>query len=536
MSMFRVYIRRATTKSPVWDWAQTVSAKTDGDALNRAYQSWVESKPNPAAPALSACQTQVNPIKEKAYALDDAMQPAQPAQPAQQAYMQVLQSKVAAALSSEPLDGEFELVNAPQGFNYGITYGPNAYYNPATCTTLDSLLSISSNGNLQLMNQGFSTLYGQVLQDVVFQFSKADNQTMVNQDNAASAQIASILTEFTNAGGSYSNPLPLGGKLQDVFNQLNKQYGDVSQLPTTLNALRNAIASYQEMAGASYALHNRYYLATARLTAAQANVTKPGAANGGMQVDPTNYVAGYTPAHLPSANQLIGGLATTTNAVNVTVSLSNFTSNSTQMSVSGNSGLTISIGELLDWSINGSATYNMSRYISSGSSVNMSFNYPGITPVPATPSALSLDNSTGWFDTEILSEVVANSGRDATGYALQGSEFSVDELFGVGKALSRLKTFVICQAPTITMVFTQANNSLLTSDLTVNASIEMDLFGLFSVGSASSSYQVQDVQQDSQAGTVTVTLGPPEVSGTIPLQQQVAYVLGGVPSYPPSAP
>ena len=64
----------------------------------------------------------------------------------------------------------------------------------------------------------------------------------------------------------------------------------------------------------------------------------------------------------------------------------------------------------------------------------------------------------------------------------------------------------------------------------------MDLFGLFSVGSASSSYQVQDVQQDSQAGTVTVTLGPPEVSGTIPLQQQVAYVLGGVPSYPPSAP
>ncbi|TDM08444.1 MAG: hypothetical protein C4K60_03055 [Ideonella sp. MAG2] len=203
------------------------------------------------------------------------------------------------------------------------------------------------------------------------------------------------------------------------------------------------------------------------------------------------------------------------------------------MSVSGKAGLTIPILELMDISIGGSASYDLSRYTSSGSSVNMSFNYPGITLVPATPSPLSLDNSTGWFDMEILTEVVANSGKDATGYALQGSAFSVADVFGVGKALSRLKTFVICQAPTITMVFTQANNSLITSDLQVNASIKLDLFGLFTLGSASGSYQVHDVKQDSQAGTVTVTFGPPVVSGTIPLQQQVAYVLGGVASYPP---
>jgi hypothetical protein len=524
--MFRVYIRRVTTKPPVWDWMQTVSAKTAGDALNSAYQSWVESNPNPAAPALSACQTQVNPITMEAHALAAAMPPAQ------QAFMQQLQSQVAAALSSQ-LNGQFELVNAPQGFNYGITYGPNAYFNPATYTTLDSLLTVSSNGNLALTGQSFSTLYAQILQAVAFQFSQADQAQMNKQDTAASAQVASILTEFTNAGGSFSNPLPLGGKLQDVFNQLIKQYGDVSKLPSTLNSLRNAIASYQAAAGASYALHNRYYLATARLQAAQANVTAPSAANGGMPVSPTQWVPGYTPSQLPSDNQLIGGLNTTTNAVNVAVSLSNFTSNSSQMSVSGKAGLTIPILDVLDISLGGSASYNLSRYTSSGSSVNMSFNYPGITLAPATPSALSLDNSTGWFDMDILTEVVANSGKDATGYALQGSAFSVADVFGVGKALSRLKTFVICQAPTITMVFTQANNSLITSDLQVNASIKLDLFGLFTLGSASGSYQVQDVKQDNQAGTVTVTFGPPVVSGTIPLQQQVAYVLGGVPSYPP---
>lgn len=527
MAMFRVYIRRATTKAPLWDWMQTVSSKTSGDALNSAYQSWVDSNPNPAAPPLSQCESSVKPVAMTATAHALAAMP-----PAQAAFMQQLQSEVAQALSTQ-LNGNFELVNAPQGFNYGITYGSNAYYNPATCAALDSLLTVSSNGNLALTGQSFSTLYAQVLQAVAFQFSQADQKQMNAQDTAASAQIASILTEFVNAGGTYSNPLPLGGQLQDVFNQLNKTYGDISKLPSTLNALRNAIASYQAMAGASYALHNRYYLATARLQAAQANVTTPNATNGGMQVDPTHFVAGYTPSQLPSANQLIGGLDTTKNAVNVAVSLSNFSSNSSQMSVSGQAGLTIPILELLDISIGGSASYDLSRYTSSGSSVNMSFNYPGITLVPATPSPLSLDNSAGWFDMEILNEVVANTGKDATGYALQGSAFSVADVFGVGKALSRLKTFVICQAPTITMTFTQANNSLITSDLKVNASIKLDLFGLFTLGSASGSYQVHNVDQDAKSGTVTVTFGPPVVSGTIPLQQQTAYVLGGVASYPP---
>ena len=56
---------------------------------------------------------------------------------------------------------------------------------------------------------------------------------------------------------------------------------------------------------------------------------------------------------------------------------------------------------------------------------------------------------------------------------------------------------------------------------------------LFTLGSASGSYTVRKVDASSQAGSVTVTLGAPQASGTIPLQQQVAYVMGGVAAYPP---
>jgi hypothetical protein len=425
-------------------------------------------------------------------------------------------------------------VSYPSGFNYGITYGLSGYYNKATLQDIDTLLGTASNGQLDLTSADFASLYASVLQAVTFSFSQQDIQTMNKQDAAASAQVASVLTEFTNAAGTFSNPLPpIGGKLQDVFNQLTKAYGSLSNLPVTLNALRNAIASYQALAGNSYALHNRYYAATARIAAAVAAATTPTAANGGMQVDATTYYVGYTPNKLPSANELIGGLNTTSNAVGISISLNSFSSSSTNLSISGSAGFSFPLAEVIGISVNSSASYDLSRYTSSSSAVTIDITYPGVTMFPSTPSVLSADNSTGWYANDILHEVVAKTGQDATGYQLQGSEFSVSELFGQGKAFSRLKTFVISQQPTIKMTMTGVDTSKVTSDFKQSTTASVDLLGLFTIGSASSNYSVQNVDANSEAGTVTITFGPPQVSGTLPLEQQVAYVLGGVASYPP---
>jgi hypothetical protein len=62
----------------------------------------------------------------------------------------------------------------------------------------------------------------------------------------------------------------------------------------------------------------------------------------------------------------------------------------------------------------------------------------------------------------------------------------------------------------------------------------MTVLGLFSVGSAKMSYNVQSVDDKSVEGSVIVKFGPPEISGTTPLEQQKAFVLGGVASYPPN--
>jgi hypothetical protein len=319
-----------------------------------------------------------------------------------------------------------------------------------------------------------------------------------------------------------------------VFNQIIKMFGSLSNIPSTMNALRNAIAAYQSAAGNSYALHSRYFQATSYLAAALANTVNPSATNGGMQTDASSYYVGFTPEKLPTVNQLIGGLNTTGNAVSVDVALSNFSSTASQMSISGGLGFSIPIADILNLSIGGSASYSVSKYASSATNIAMSINYPGVTLFSAAPSIVAPNNTTGWYANDILTEVANNSGKDATGYALQGSEFNVGELFGTGNAFSRLKTFVLSQQPTIKMIFYGADTDSIVSDLKVNVSAKLDLFGLFTLGSVSGSYNVQNVDTHSVAGAVVVTFGPQQISGTIPLQQQVCYVMGGVASYPPN--
>jgi len=88
--------------------------------------------------------------------------------------------------------------------------------------------------------------------------------------------------------------------------------------------------------------------------------------------------------------------------------------------------------------------------------------------------------------------------------------------------------------PEIQITISGSKASQIKSDLKVGASVDVKLFGLFDVGSASAKYSISKVDDKSVSGSVVVTFGPPEVSGTTPIQNQIAYVLGGVASYPPN--
>lgn len=534
MAIYQVALSRRKSRAShqAADWTQPVEADTAAEAMRRAHANWVASSPARPVPPLERvgklAQRQGTLLAEAATALD----------PAQQEFTAKFEAAVATALGKK-LDGKFSAVNYPNGFNYGITYGPNAYFNQATLKDLDGLLGTSSSGGLILTGGDFSTLYAQLLQTVGFVFSAKDAQTMQDQDTKAESQIASVLTEFENAGGEYSDPLPFGGKIQDVYDQLLAQYGSIAKLPTSLGSLRNAIAAYQKIASQSYKLHESYYKATDRLNAAIDAVQYPTKENGGIQVNSAAYYVDYNHKKLPTVNKLIAELQNTKSQVKMSLVFNNFEAMSSQVSIQGGAKVSIPLGSILGISLSASASYSVTKYTSSASTMTMNVSYPGVTTVAALPTELAANSLTGWYDNNILTQVADNSpdGNDFahTGYAFLSGEYDPKKYFGVGKLFSRLKTFVISQEPTMELVFTGVDVSTVQTDFKVGASAQLKLFGLFSLGSGQGEYQVKEVKTSSLAGQVTVTFGPASPpSGTVPLAQQVAYVLGGVASYPPT--
>lgn len=460
---------------------------------------------------------------------------------AQQDFIQAIQDEANQQLSSL-LDGTFEVINYPNGFFWGIQFGPNNYYNANALQQVDLQASTGSNGVKTLAGTQFSALYSQILNDVAYQFSKADTAAMQTELSNADSQVQAVINSWENdAGPITTQDIKAAGcfpatKLGFIdYTVLQKFGGDVKKIPSSMNSFRMAYQTYQVAAQLVFQLQQASASAIQRVQQARDNVMTPTNANGGLQVDAGKYALAYGP--FPTQNAINGGLQQSSNALTIQVDLSNFSSKTVDFSVSGSAGISIPILDVLSIDVSASSSYTMHDLAQSSTALSMKLTYPGLTIVgaPTTQGNLSTNGETGWFDNQILTEAVANVGQDRTGYALLGNQFPVDDYFGPDKKFGRVKTFVISQQPTIEMTFSGAEATAFTSDFKENASASVSLFGLFKIGEVDQSYEVQKVDTKSVSGQVTVTFGPPVPIGTTPSADASAYLVGGVLSYPPEA-
>lgn len=447
-------------------------------------------------------------------------------------FVAVLEERAAALLGSQ-LDGPFTAVGLPSGFNYGVTFGVNAVYNPDTLRAFDSTLA-TRDGRLVLDGGGFSQLYAAILDQTTYGYSKAAQATLDREAAQAEAQIASVIAAWEQAGGTFTDPLPLGGKLQDIFNQVDAQFGGIGQIPSSLNALRVALSSYEVIAQQSFALGQAFAAASTRLARLRQNVLTPTAANAGLPIGGGAHAIGWD--DLPTANQLLGGLQTDGNRLEIGFTADQFESGRTSVQVGGGgASARIPIGRIFSFQIGGGARLSLDRYVTESSSVSVKLTYKGVTVAAASPRRATIDGRQGWYDVGLLRAVVANTGRDATGYRLPADgAFDIAATFGPGKAFSRLKTYVISQEPEVEITFESARAEALVKDFEQAASVKFSLFGVINIG-VSDGYRVRTVERSGSTSRVSITMGAPEPSGTTPLSDRIAHVIGGVASYPPNA-
>ncbi len=175
----------------------------------------------------------------------------------------------------------------------------------------------------------------------------------------------------------------------------------------------------------------------------------------------------------------------------------NFSQTNSKLHLDNNFEAVVPFGWILDLNIKKKSHYDLSKFAQAGASMTVSIIYNGVTTVPSLPMPLSSDYTKGWFASDILSEAAQKSGKDATGYQINGSGYDPKNLFGASGKLRRMKTLVISQQPMITIHMSEFNYSQMSSVFTKESDVDLLLFGWYRIGGHDNGYTVTNYNEDS---------------------------------------
>lgn len=440
-----------------------------------------------------------------------------------QQWSAMVTEKIKTAIGSK-LDGDFIAANYPAGFNYDTK---EVLYNPGTLSALNALLKQDENGILSL-GDSFSALYQNVINNLKYDFSSADN-TQINQEQTAQAAlVGTIINEYKNCMlDDQPQDYPT---VQYIMKRIKEVTGnDYLHLDTRLYPdyaiLCNYLSQYANRATITSRLVNQWSTATDKLSAIFNNIKTPSDANGGLKTGASSWNIGWN--NIPESAQLLDSLK---NGVTVTFTMTaeNFSQTSSTLHLDNSFQIVVPFAWILDLSIKQESHYDLSKFAQAGASMTISITYNGVTTVPGVPMPLSADNARGWFASDILSEAAQKSGKDATGYQLNGSEFDPKTLFGTNGQLRRLKTFVISQQPAISIHMSKFDYSQMSSVFTKDSEVDVLLFGRYRIGGHDNHYAVTNYSEDSSTQSLDVTFAPAPLGSVGASNAQTAFVLGGV--------
>lgn len=469
----------------------------------------------------------------------------------------VLGSTVAATLVPIQYNGDFNW-----SWSDGTTNVNQPSYNYISGAVSPSTTQA---GTYQVGGGGsFANLYQQLINGIAWQFSAADSATMQQAQTQSQTQGASVVSTYVAAFGAPTaaqmqtaqqvNPLiasaldyivlyeagylwagqPKGSMGLSLFTMQQTQNLRtlLQYAPPSAQPVIQAISMYLNALGGATRLMDMQSLGTYTLQQLKNNLT-PSATNGGINLfnPPTsNYYLGYSSNKTTS--QILQELSNTSQQVTLQFSASQSSQSSYNVSFSGGASLGWA-GDLLDISAGTSFRGDVARQSGSGSDMNISMVYPGVTIIPFTPAAFQQTSggSTGWWYEAIIRQAWDNLQQGSS--AESGFTFvnGVPGGIQLGQdGLGYLSAIVVSGYPTITIEFSEGSYDDFSSWLSTHTDVSVSLFGFIPMGSASiDTYQASMSHSQSGSGfTLTLTPPAPGSSGqTIPVQAQTVPVLAG---------
>lgn len=515
MPIFRVYLRHPATTAPAWDYAETVVTACAAEAIAHAHAQWSHSRPEVAVPALPHCQTQAIMIETSHLLAASTLSPGQ------QAAIHELERRVSHLLH-DTLHGTFRLVSAPAGLPMPLTEARG--WRKGGLSTLDSLLTMAGNSQLTLSSERFSALYQHILRGIAFVWSEQDRAILRREESQASDTLSAVLA--ASASLRPATIWPADDALQAVFDQLCRRFGAPEALPDSHAALIDALAGYRARAGESYALRRWRGLAQARLDAALNHTQQASADNGGAALA----AGGHQPAYLldtPPAT-LWTQLCDTRQQVSLPLRLSDFTGEVVTVGLGNGMPFCLRVADVLTLHAGEQHELDLSRYVRADSRVSLTLDWSGVCALRPRPLALDAQARQGWYAREILREVLDLTWQPVSSLKLVNPDFDLNYLFGQGMAFSRLDHWVISQQPTLTLTLDRVDTARLRAELPTGAPARAQVLRLFNLGGGDSGWHVRELHIEGEHARLTLAAPAPDARTPRP-----AYVLGGVPAFPP---
>ena len=439
-----------------------------------------------------------------------------------QEWNKTIKNSVQNALGAK-LDGSFVAVNYPAGFNVFVK---QQYYNKNSLTTLDLLLSEAN--KVPTFGGPYSTLYKSVISNLAYGFSSVDKQLMKDEENEQATLVGKISDLYQNSGlDEKPEVYPCISQIMKRIKEVTgSSYLDVDfkEYPQLATLCRN-LSEYARLGVQTAKMQSQWDKADDRFKAIEANITKPSKENGGLNINVDECNIGWD--KLPTSEQLLKEL-TSGSKFSISIHTSDIHKESSSLHFATGVTAKVPFNWFFNMSVDHQHEYDLSKMAINESSLDITISYEGLTMFSAVPTPLTLDNRKGWFDEAILNEAAKKSGMDTTGYQLHGSQFNPNDLFGENGSLRRLKTYVISQAPTITMRFSSFKSNELKEAFSQKNKVNVSMFGgLINVGH-SNDYSSSKYNYDEEEQILEVVISPTPIGSAGAPDKQTAFVLGGV--------
>lgn len=438
----------------------------------------------------------------------------------------IIKSNVSNAIDSQ-LDGEFIAANYAPGFNYAVRQN---YYNKDSLSAFNTLL-VERDG-IPVITDVYSDLYKNVVSSFEYNFSKSDSVKINQEEQAQSALVGTIKDLYVESeinDNTQDNPTItyIMSRIQEVTGS-DYLHLDTITYPM-LSDLCNKLSEYAKKASFTTSLQNQWKDVYDRIQAIKKNITDPSKENGGLEIAKDQFYIGWD--KLPETETLCKNLKNESNNIKFSISTDNFENNQSELHLKSDVSVKVPFNWIFNMKIDHEHEFDFSKCYSESSSLDIAFEFNGVSTVAAIPTPISSNNKKGWYAVDMLREVARNSGKDVTGVCLNSDRYNPDKLFGKNGMLRRMKTLVISQQPIITLTFNNFEASELDKHFQQHTNIKFDILGGLISGKHNNDFSCSDYHYDSSENKLMVTLKPDPFGSSGSLGKQTAYVLGGTVEY-----